>query len=193
MGNERRSYTYEKLYRVGKGDPIISLSDSIGRIKRVPAEDMNDVVEIATGGRMKSHNYNKPLPPNPYNPLSWISPEAVIGENCWIGSDVFIGPGIEIGDNVSIACGCKIYDHDTSWYRVTEGRIEAKHYKIKIGRCTEIGSNTVVLPGDQDVTIGDHCIIGALSLVKRDIPAYSVAVGCPARIIRYINEEINKR
>ncbi len=153
-------------------------------------DGIRKVAVQATTNKMKQHKYNQPLPPNPYNPLSWISPEALIGENCWIGSDVFIGPGIEIEDNVSIACGCKIYDHDTSWYRASEGQLQAKHYHVKIGRCTEIGSNTVILPGDKDITIGDHCIVGALSLVKRDIPAYSVAVGCPARVIRHIDEDV---
>lgn len=141
---------------------------------------------------MKKHNYDRSLPPNKYNPLSWIHPEAVIGDNCWIGSDVFIGPNVELDDNVSISCGCKIYDHDTSWYRASEGVLEAKHYRVKIGRCTQVGSNTVIVPGDGDITIGDHCIIGALSLVKGDIPPYSVAVGIPARVIRHINEDVIK-
>ncbi|MDD5614955.1 MAG: acyltransferase [Candidatus Methanoperedens sp.] len=151
---------------------------------------MRKVAVQATTNKIKQHKYNQPLPPNPYNPLSWISPEAVIGENCWIGAFVYIGPNVTIDDNVSIANGCLIYDHDTSWYRASEGRIQAEHYHVKIGRCTEIGSNTVVLPGAKDVTIGDHCIVGALSLVKKDIPAYSVAVGCPARVIRHIDEDV---
>lgn len=157
-------------------------------------EKLRKIAVQATTNKMKAHNYNQPLPPNPYNPLSWISPEAIIGENCWIGAFVYIGPGVEIGDNVSIANGVLIYDHDTSWYRVSEGRLPVKHYKVKIGRCGEIGSNTVIVPGCEDITIGDHCIIGALSLVKKSIPAYSVAAGCPARVIRHINEDvINER
>lgn len=139
---------------------------------------------------MKQHNYNRPLPPNPYNPLSWISPEAVIGENCWIGSDVMITANVELEDNVSISCGCKIYDHDTSWYRASEGRIQAKHYKVIIGRCTQIGSNSVICPRDQDIVIGDHCIIGALSFVRHSVPAYTVAAGNPLRVVRHIDEEV---
>lgn len=140
--------------------------------------------------KMKAHNYSQPLPPNKYNPLSWIHPDAEIGENCWIGAFVYIGPGVEIGDNVSIANGVQIFDHDTSWYRASEGRPREKHYKVEIGRCGEIGSNTVIVPGCEDITIGDHCIVGALSLVKKSIPAYSVAVGCPARVIRHIDEDV---
>lgn len=97
---------------------------------------------------------------------------------------------VELEDNVSISCGCKIYDHDTSWYRVSEGRIEAQHYKVKIGRCTQIGSNTVICATDSDIMIGDHCIIGALSYVRRSVPAYSVAVGNPLRIVKQIDENV---
>lgn len=162
------------------------MSDELD-IKRVPVSSIQDVAEILS---MKKHNYNRPLPPNPYNPLSWIHPATVIGDNCWIGSDVVITSNVELADNVSISCGCKIYDHDASWYRVSEGRIEAKHYNVKIGRCTQVGSNTVICATDGDITIGDHCIIGALSYVRRSVPAYTVAAGNPLRIVRHINEDV---
>lgn len=139
---------------------------------------------------MNQHNYNQPLPPNPYNPLSWISPEAVIGENCWIGAFVYIGAHVEIGDNVSISNGVQIFDHDNSWYKVSEGRIDPGYKYVHIGSFTQIGANSVILTGKCPVNIGDHCIVGALSLVKKDIPAYSVAVGCPARVIRHINKDV---
>jgi acetyltransferase-like isoleucine patch superfamily enzyme len=56
---------------------------------------------------------------------------------------------------------------------------------VKIGSGSWLGYGSVVLPG---VTIGEHCVIGANSVVTRDVPSYSVAVGVPARVIkRYIN------
>lgn len=139
---------------------------------------------------LKRHKYNQPLPPNKYNPLAWISLEAKIGDNCWIGSDVLITANVELGDEVSISCGCKIYDHDTSQYRVTEGRIQAKHYKVVIGSHTQIGSNSVIVPKGGDIIIGDHVIVGALSLVRESISPHSVAVGIPAKVIRRIEEGI---
>jgi abequosyltransferase len=52
---------------------------------------------------------------------------------------------------------------------------------VHIGEGSWLGYNVVVLP---NVTIGKHCIIGALSVVKKDIPPYSVAVGCPAKVVK---------
>lgn len=135
--------------------------------------------------QIKKHNYNKPLPPNKYNPLSWIHPNAIIGENCWIGSDVMITDNVELGDNVSISCGVKIYDHDTSYYRATKGRVQAKHYKVQIGSNTQIGSNSVIVPKDSDIIIGESVIVGALSLVRRSIKSNHIVGGNP---LRYINQ-----
>lgn len=137
---------------------------------------------------IKQHNYNKPPHENKYNPLSWIHPGAKIGDNCWIGSGVIITDNVELCDNVSISCGVCIYDHDTSIYRVTEGKVQAKHYKIKIGSHTQIGSNSVIVPKDKDIVIGDHVIVGALSLIKEDIPSYHIVGGIPAKIIGVVKE-----
>ena len=57
---------------------------------------------------------------------------------------------------------------------------------IKIGNNVWIGGNVIVLPG---VNIGDNVVIGAGSVVTKDIPANCVAVGNPCRVIRKINEE----
>jgi maltose O-acetyltransferase len=54
-------------------------------------------------------------------------------------------------------------------------------YTIRIGDGVSIGGGAIILPG---VTIGDGCVIGAGSVVRHDIPAGSLAVGNPARIIR---------
>lgn len=55
---------------------------------------------------------------------------------------------------------------------------------VKIGKNVWIGSNSTILPG---VTIGDNAIIGAGSVVTKDIPADMIAVGNPAKVIRSIN------
>lgn len=99
-----------------------------------------------------------------------------------------ISENVEIGDNVSIACGTKIMDHDTSYYRVSMGEIQAKHFKVKIGSNSHTGSNSVILAGNQDVILGDHVIIGALSLVNKSFPAGSVIAGIPAKVIKYIGD-----
>jgi len=135
---------------------------------------------------MKQHKYYLGFTPNKYNHLAWISPEAKIGYNCWIGAGVVITAGVEIGNNVSIACGAKIYDHDSSYMRVSEGDVEDKHYNVKIGDFCQIGSNAVILPKNGDLFIADHCIVGALTLVNQSFKnPYSVIVGTPGKFVKY--------
>lgn len=55
--------------------------------------------------------------------------------------------------------------------------------EVRIGEDCWIGGNTVILAG---VTIGKGCTIGAGSTVTRDVPDWSVAVGCPARVIKTV-------
>ena len=66
---------------------------------------------------------------------------------------------------------------------------------VKVGKNCWLGEGVIVMPG---VTIGDGCVIGAHSVVNKDIPADSIAVGSPARVIKHYNintkrwEEIQK-
>ncbi|MFV0475869.1 MAG: acyltransferase [Pikeienuella sp.] len=80
--------------------------------------------------------------------------------------------GIHIGDHTMITGGVAILTHDF---------VNRAWSEVHIGKHCFIGYNTVVMPG---VTIGDGCIIGANSVVTRDIPAYSVAVGVPAKVLQ---------
>ena len=60
---------------------------------------------------------------------------------------------------------------------------------IHIGRGAHIGMGTIIMPG---VTVGDGAIVGARSLVTKDVPAWSIAVGSPAKVVKSItsNKEI---
>ena len=88
-----------------------------------------------------------------------------------IGDDCFIGP------NVSIYTAC----HSTDPVERNSRREWAK--PVKIGNNVWIGGSVTILPG---VTIGDNVTIGAGSVVTRDIPSNSVAVGNPCKVIRHI-------
>lgn len=92
---------------------------------------------------------------------------------------VFIGDRTMVGPSVTICT--------TGHPAYPEYRLLGAHYSlpIKIGKCVWIGSNAVILPG---VTIGDNSIIGAGSVVTRDIPANVVAFGNPCRVAREITE-----
>lgn len=96
---------------------------------------------------------------------------------------------VTFGDNCLLAPNVAIY---TAGHPIhPDSRNSAYEYGISvtIGNNVWIGGNVVICPG---VTIGDNCVIGAGSVVTKDIPAWSVAAGNPARVIRTITEEDRK-
>ncbi|MDN7023946.1 acyltransferase [Methanoculleus sp. FWC-SCC1] len=108
-----------------------------------------------------------------------------IGDHTWIGQSCFLhsAGGIRIGRAVGIGPGVTIL---TSVH--TEGEAsqpvicnDLTFGEVVVGDGSDIGVNTILLPG---VTIGEGCIIGAGSVVTKDVPAYSVAAGNPARVLR---------
>jgi len=122
----------------------------------------------------------------------------VLGDNIEINDYVHIAAGerIVIGDNVLIASKVYISDlnhgnykginQDTPLSRPNERKLSTNPVVIKNN--VWIGEGVCVLSG---VTIGEGCIIGALSVVSKSIPDYSIAVGSPARVIKKFNFETN--
>ena len=105
---------------------------------------------------------------------------AVIGENVHLYGtyiDTTIPFLLTIGDNTTLT-DVKVLMHDASTFKETGF---TKMGKVTIGSNVFIGVKTVVLPG---VTIGDRCIIGAGSVVSRDIPENSVAAGNPCKVVK---------
>ena len=94
-------------------------------------------------------------------------------------TDVFIGDNVMIVPNVTIATGT----HPIS----PQLRLKAAQFNVPVRICNNVwlGAHTVVLPG---VTIGENSVIGAGSIVTKDIPANVVAVGNPCKVVREINE-----
>lgn len=114
-----------------------------------------------------------------------------IGDDCRIlgmeagtfGSEPFL---VKIGSHVTITSGVRFVTHDGGvWvFRHEYPDIEV-FGKIEVGSNTFIGINTIILPG---VRIGNDCIIGAGSIVSKDIPDGSVAAGVPARVVSSIED-----
>ena len=108
-----------------------------------------------------------------------------IGDNTWIGQQVFMhsGGGIVIGKNVGIGPAVKIL---TSQH-VEEGiDVPILHSRIEtapviIEDDCDLGVGSIILPG---VTLGRGTQVGAGAVVTRSLPAYSVAAGVPARVLR---------
>lgn len=130
-----------------------------------------------------------------------------VGQGTYIGRYTDVNDS-KIGKYCSIGPGCKIglYNHrfdtvtthpfikyksfgvlDTDYYNPNYKYNSTKKNNLVIGNDVWIGANVVVLRG---VTIGDGAIIGAGSVVTKDVPPYSIAVGNPAKVIKYrFNDE----
>jgi acetyltransferase-like isoleucine patch superfamily enzyme len=114
--------------------------------------------------------------------------DVIIGNNCGIGlSNVIIGP-VTLGNYVMLAQNIVISGLNHGYEDVTlPPRIQKVITKqIIINDDVWIGANCVVTAG---VTIGKHAVIGAGSVVTRDIPEFCVAVGNPAKVIKKYNFE----
>lgn len=113
-----------------------------------------------------------------------------IGKNCHLG-DCTIDPShcfhITIGNNVTFGPRVHILAHDASTKIFLDYTRVAN---VKIGSNVFIGAHSVVLPG---VTIGDNVVIGAGSIITHDIPANTVAVGIPARVIKTLSEYLETK
>lgn len=111
-----------------------------------------------------------------------------IGENFFANHNCIIldGAKVTFGDNVFIAPSCGFYTagHPLDAERRNKGLEYAR--PITIGNNVWIGAQVAVLPG---VTIGDNCVIGAGSVVTKDIPAGVVAAGNPCKVLKTIDDK----
>lgn len=107
-----------------------------------------------------------------------------IGERCRIS----IANSLEIGDKVLLSPNVYITDCDHEYRNidapVMDKGIVQKGHKVSIGDGSYIGINSVIVG---NVKIGKHCVIGANSIVTKDVPDYCVAVGSPTKILRQYN------
>jgi acetyltransferase-like isoleucine patch superfamily enzyme len=86
---------------------------------------------------------------------------------------------LEIGDEAVISAGVRLVSHDSSYANIV-GDLPIRYGRIVIEKHAYIGVNAIILPG---VTIGESSLIGAGSVVNRDIPPRSIAAGNPVRIV----------
>jgi acetyltransferase-like isoleucine patch superfamily enzyme len=142
-----------------------------------------------------------------------VHPELVNLYGCNIGDESMIGPFVEIQKNSSVGCRCKISSHsficegviiedevmiahgvmftNDGYPRATrpDGRpMRDGDWRVaptRIGKGAAIGSNATILGG---VTIGAWALVGAGAVVTRDVPAYAIVTGVPARVIGEVED-----
>lgn len=102
-----------------------------------------------------------------------------IGKGCEIGYFVIMGnvhpEMIIIEDGAVVTARCTLLEHDNAYYYT--GRGEVKSRPVVIKEKAFLGIGCVVLPG---VTVGANAIVGAMSLVRKDVPDKGIAFGVPA-------------
>jgi acetyltransferase-like isoleucine patch superfamily enzyme len=117
-----------------------------------------------------------------------IQKNVVVGRNCKIQSHTFICEGVTIEDGAFVGHGVMFindrYPRSTSGAGALQTEADWEVVPTLIQRGASIGSNATILCG---VTVGEGAIVGAGSVVTKDVPSNAIVAGNPARIVRKIN------
>ncbi len=135
----------------------------------------------------------------------WYQGSIVIGDYCYIGEGtrIWSAGNVFIGNRVLISHNVNIFDNDThpiedyvarhrQFVGIIEGNVpkcELRERPVVVGDDVLIGCQSIIMPG---VTIGKASVIGAGSVVTKDVPPYTLVVGNPARIIRTLFRQTEK-
>lgn len=119
-----------------------------------------------------------------------IQKNASIGRRCKISSHAFICEGVTIEDNVFIGHGVMFtndsYPRSTNSDGSLQTEADWKVEKTVVKKGASIGSGATILP---NTCIGENAIVGAGSVVTKDVPANAVIAGNPARVLRYLKDQ----
>lgn len=138
-----------------------------------------------------------PLLPRKIRPWILRQVGCKVGKNTFIGSEIWIDRGhsdlITIEDHVHVTGRTVLLCHKKDLQNYFKGDDYAKlpylTGRIHLQRGCSTGTGTIIMPG---VTIGEGAIVGAGSLVTKDIPAWTIAVGRPAKVIKQIPQRENE-
>ena len=119
-----------------------------------------------------------------------IQKNATVGKRCKISSHTFICEGVTIHDHVFVGHGVTFINDSFPRATADDGQLQTESdWKVEptlVKQGASIGSGSTIL---SNVVIGEHAIVGAGSVVTRDVPAHTIVVGNPAHILRAVNEK----
>jgi UDP-2-acetamido-3-amino-2,3-dideoxy-glucuronate N-acetyltransferase len=119
-----------------------------------------------------------------------IQKNATVGQNCKISSHTFICEGVQIEDGVFVGHSVTFINDTYPRAVRSDGELQTesdwKVEKTIVRRGASIGSGSTIL---SNVEIGENAIVGAGSVVTKDVPANAIVAGNPAKLLRYITEE----
>ena len=118
-----------------------------------------------------------------------IQKNAYIGQRCKISSHTFICEGVTIEDNVFIGHGVTFINDSYPRATTPQGELQSdRDWRVErtlIKKGASVGSGSTILA---DVTVGENAIVGAGSVVTKDVPANGIVAGNPARLLRYVEQ-----
>jgi len=155
----------------------IELNVSIGKKVVIPQPDLVNLYGCTIGDETKIGVFVE------------IQKNSRVGNRCKISSHTFICEGVTIEDEVFVGHGV-MFINDRYPRATWNGRLQAdadwEVVPILVKQGASIGSGAVIMCG---VTIGEKALVGAGAVVTRDVPAYAIVAGNPARIVGNIREQ----
>ncbi len=119
-----------------------------------------------------------------------IQKNATVGRRCKISSHTFICEGVTIEDHVFIGHGVVFINDSYPRATTAAGDLQtAQDWKVEptvVREGASVGSGATIL---SNIVIGEHAIVGAGSVVTRDVPPHAIVVGNPARVLRILSAE----
>ena len=184
--NTKKARIYTRFLRSDFG--------AIGKLSCIhPPFHNNNAKQIYIGDNCCIYNYGWIDCVPAYGPVTY-DPKVDIGDNTYIGfrAHIIACGHMKIGNNVVIADGVYISDNLHGFEDINSPVMPqplSHPGPVTIEDDVWLGEGVCVLP---NVTIGKHSVIGSNSVVTKDIPPYSVAVGVPAKVIKCYNHDSGK-